>query len=88
MGIPSFFKLPKHKEFNYSPLYYDERKEELEKKKKEASNISFSEKPITIKGFFKDRAKSNRKSAVNKSNIRLIILILIMFLVLYYIFYK
>lgn len=31
MGL-IFFKAPKHREFNYQPLYYDERKEELEKK--------------------------------------------------------
>ena len=22
MGIPSFFKIPRHKQFNYEPLYY------------------------------------------------------------------
>ena len=88
MGIPSFFKLPRHKDFNYSPLYFDERKEELEKKKREASGISFSEKPIMIKGYFKERAKSNRKKALNKSNIRLITIILFLFLIIYYFFYK
>lgn len=30
----SFFKTAKPKEFNYSPLYYNERKEELEKIRK------------------------------------------------------
>lgn len=30
MGI--FFKTPKHRVFNYKPLYYDPRKEELEEK--------------------------------------------------------
>lgn len=88
MAIPSFFKLPKYKDFNYSPLYYDERKEELEKKKKEASGISFSEKPIMMKGIFRDRVKSNRKNALNKSNVRLITIIIFLFLILYYFFYK
>lgn len=31
MGL-FFFKTPQHRVFNYQPLYYDERKEELEKK--------------------------------------------------------
>ena len=30
MGL--FFKTPKHRVFNYQPLYYDPRKEELEEK--------------------------------------------------------
>ncbi len=28
----SFFKTPKHRVFNYQPLYYDERKEKLEER--------------------------------------------------------
>ncbi len=32
MGIPSFFKTPRHKQFNYEPLYYDERKEKLQER--------------------------------------------------------
>lgn len=88
MAIPGFFKLPKHKDFNYTPLYYDERKEELEKLKNEAAGISFSEKPIMMKGFFRDRSKSNRKSALNKSNVRLVAIIIFLFLLLYYFFYK
>ena len=34
MGVPRFFKVPKHNKFNYQPLYYDERKEEMKKRKK------------------------------------------------------
>jgi CHASE3 domain sensor protein len=33
-GIPSFFKTPRHRSFEYKPMYYDEqkeRKEELER---------------------------------------------------------
>jgi len=32
MGIPRFFKIPQHKQFNYEPLYYDERKEKLQER--------------------------------------------------------
>ena len=34
--IPSFFKTPKSKTFDYKPMYYDKRKEELERLKKES----------------------------------------------------
>ncbi|OFX44169.1 MAG: hypothetical protein A2046_08080 [Bacteroidetes bacterium GWA2_30_7] len=90
MGLPGFFKLPKHKSFNYSPRYYDERKEELEKLKNESaeSRINFSDKPIIMKGFFKENLKNNQKKALNKSNARLIIIILFLFFILYYFFYK
>jgi len=32
MGIPSFFRTPKPKPFNYIPRYYDEQKEDLEER--------------------------------------------------------
>lgn len=33
MGLKlSFFRTPKHRVFNYQPLYYDQRKEELEER--------------------------------------------------------
>ena len=33
MGIRlSFFKTPKHKVFNYIPIYYDERKERMQER--------------------------------------------------------
>lgn len=30
MGIPSFFKVARHKQFSFSPRYYDERRERRE----------------------------------------------------------
>ena len=33
--IPSFFKTPKSKKFDYKPRHYDKRKEQLEQLKKE-----------------------------------------------------
>ena len=32
MGIPRFIKLPGHKQFNYSPRYWDPEKEEREER--------------------------------------------------------
>ncbi|MDD4655705.1 MAG: hypothetical protein WCR61_08575 [Bacteroidales bacterium] len=45
MGLRlSFFKTPKHRVFNYQPLYYDERKEELEERIARAKEEAHSEK--------------------------------------------
>ncbi|MCQ2203021.1 MAG: hypothetical protein MJZ15_01115 [Bacteroidales bacterium] len=35
MGGISFFKVPKHRVFNYQPLYYDQEKERREQRRKE-----------------------------------------------------
>lgn len=35
MGGISFFKVPKHRVFNYQPLYYDPEKERREQRRKE-----------------------------------------------------
>lgn len=44
MGLKlSFFRTPKNRVFNYQPLYYDERKEELEQRIARAKNEVKSE---------------------------------------------
>lgn len=77
MGI-SFFKTPKHRVFNYTPLYYDERKEHREKVKEEA----LREKAIRegkewkdenykpgkyLSGTWQEAAQKNRKHALGGS---------------------
>lgn len=32
LRLPRFIKLPEHSRFEYKPVYYDKRKEELEEK--------------------------------------------------------
>jgi hypothetical protein len=45
MGLNlSFFKTPKHRVFNYQPLYYDERKEELQERVARAEEAAEKEK--------------------------------------------
>lgn len=71
----SFFKTPKHRVFNYTPVYYDERKEHREKVKQEA----LREKAIRegrewrdpdykpgkyISGAWQEEARKNRKHAL------------------------
>lgn len=44
MGLRlSFFRTPKHRVFNYQPLYYDQRKEELEERIARAKEEAQSE---------------------------------------------
>ena len=41
--LPSFFKTPKHRRFNFKTRYYNEKKENLDKRVKNArSNIRFN----------------------------------------------
>lgn len=92
MGVPRMFKLPKHKKFEYSPLYYDERKEQLEKiKQKYDYNESeggkeSSEYRPNIKGQMRSHFNKNSGKSQKASNIRLIIIILGLLAITYYLF--
>ncbi len=93
LKIPQFSKLPKHNRFNYSPLYYDKRKEELENKIKTAKQ----QKELQEKGEYKPEIKGKfvRKfdrgviKKHNKSaNVRLAIIIGFLGVILYFVFQK
>lgn len=100
MALAPFFKLFKNKSFNYTPRYYDERKEELEKRiaqiKKEMGVTEDSEKAkeiekaysVDIKGKMRSRFRPRRRAESRKSTIRLLlILAALMFLAWYLIYY-
>lgn len=66
MGI--FFKTPKHRVFEYKPLYYDPRKEALDEKvenarKREAGEYILGEH--IRKGFSRMKFDSKRSSGTN-----------------------
>ncbi len=87
MGIPRFFKLPKSKGFNYKPLYYDPVKEEREQRRREiAKQLGLKDDgnyiPSIKHGSMRSRSKRNLK-VPRSSNIRLIIIILILLLCAY-----
>ena len=63
--IPSFFKTPKSKTFDYKPMYYDKRKEELERLKKEGKK----QKGL----FFSKNIKQNTKGKRTKNLLFIII---------------
>lgn len=62
MGF-GFFYVPKHRTFNYKPVFYDERKEELQERIKAAEQAK-SETYVpgtSIRGSFKKSREVSRK---------------------------
>lgn len=86
----SFFKTGKPKEFSYRPLYYNERKEELEKIKQMAGDQSEVELPerlrIKLQHSWHDR-HNRRRGKTPVSNIRLLVYLAALALFIYFIFF-
>lgn len=86
-----FFKLHKHKKFNYKPIFYDPQKEEFEervKKIKAELGLLDKETPYTPKlthGSLRKYSKVLRHEN-KKSLIRIFIIILILLLLIYLFF--
>ena len=92
MGIPRFFKLPKPKQFNYQPLYYDPVKEAKEERKKkigrelgviEGDSHSGRITRGSMREYFRRETKARRQS-----NIRLVIIIIVLFFVAYLLLFR
>jgi hypothetical protein len=94
MGIPRFIKLPKHKKFNYSPRYWDPEKEEREERVrriKHEMGIDVPSDPTrtTIRrGSFRQASQKAKVRATRGSNMRLMIILAVLFLLAYLIFYR
>jgi len=77
----SFFKLPKARQYNHKPIYYDPEKEEREQKLKQNNVNADSERRINFR-----KNKQARKDTT-KTNIRLIaIIIALIFLAIYFLY--
>jgi hypothetical protein len=88
--LPKFFRTYQHKQFTYTPLYYNRQKEELEERIKRIENelqgeTSKEYKPGIIKGSFK-HLHSMRKRNNRASTLRLIIIVIILLTLVYYLF--
>lgn len=99
MGLKiSFFKTPQHRVFHYEPRYWDERKERMEERYKEAER----EKALkegrpwkdenyvpgqNIRGKMKELADANKHHAVKPVISRVItaITLVLLFVLLYYV---
>ena len=86
-----FFYLPKSRGYNYVPRFYDEKKEELERRKRvidaelarEGKIDSASDEYIpNIKGKMRGYMKAARKEK-RKSNLRLVIILAVLMLLSY-----
>jgi len=70
-GFPSLFRTSKPQQFDYKPIYYDEKKEEKEKRSKvvNKSNISGN-------STIKFRARASRASV--QTNLRILLLVILL----------
>jgi hypothetical protein len=87
----SFIKLPRHKRFEYTPRYWDPEKEEREERVRQIKREMGIEVPsytgqTTIRrGSFRQRQKQKVK-ATRASNIRLLVILAVLFIIAYLIF--
>lgn len=94
MGIPRFIKLPGHKQFNYSPRYWDPDKEELEeriRRIRQEMGVDVPSDPnrSTIRrGSFRQATQKTKVKATRSSNIRLLVILVVLLLLAYLLFYR
>ena len=88
-----FFKLPKNKEFEYIPRYYDEQKEELEERVKKIERkmgVGSGNNEVyvpNIKGQMKSYYNKNLKER-KQSNFRLVVILIALFIIAYFLYFK
>lgn len=94
MGLPQFFRTYQHKVFNYIPIYYDQRKEELEeqiRRSKAEAGIKDDKEikyvPGISRGAFRGNIRQTKKIKKH-SSIRLLIIFIILVLITYAIFFS
>jgi hypothetical protein len=94
MGLPRFIKLPGHKQFNYSPRYWDPEKEEREGRIRQIKQEMGVEVPSdpnrsTIKrGSFRQVRQKAKVKANRSSNIRLVVILAALLMLAYLLFLK
>ncbi len=94
MGIPRFIKLPGYKRFEYSPRYWDPEKEERQdriRQIKAEMGIDIPSDPnrSTIKrGSFRQARQKTKIKATRNSNIRLVVILAVLFFLAYIIFFR
>jgi hypothetical protein len=93
MGLPTFIKLPGHKRFEYTPRYWDPEKEEFEERVrqiKQEIGVEVSRDPnrTTIKrGSFRQVRQQTKVRASRNSNLRLVVILAVLFIITYLIFF-
>ncbi|MEN8230823.1 MAG: hypothetical protein ABFS38_21895 [Bacteroidota bacterium] len=94
MGIPRFIKLPGHKQFNYSPRYWDPEKEERDERVRRIKQEmgydmpSDSNRSTIRRGSFRQATQKTKVKATRSSNIRLLVILVLLFLLAYLLFFR
>jgi hypothetical protein len=94
MGVPRFIKLPKYKRFEYSPRYWDPEKEEREErirqiKQEMGIDVPTDRTRTTIKrGSFRQASRQTKVKATRSSNIRLLVILAVLFFLAYLLFIR
>lgn len=89
MALPRIFRTPQHSKFNYKPIYYDPKKEELEKKReqyrkeKKAEENGEGEFKPRIKGTFSGNFHKNLNDNKKSMNLRIFLIIIFLSAILY-----
>lgn len=88
--LPSLFKTPRHKKFEFKPRYYDEAKERINERREQLKKEGLDNNDDKI-GLIKYRInqkfqREQYRQSIKQANYRILIVIVIILLVLYYIF--
>ncbi len=84
----TFFKTPKNKKFNYRPIYYDQKKEEREKRMKSAIEEGATDYENALRERMQMRWKRNSGFKDKRaSRQRLIIIVSVILLLFYLVFF-
>ncbi|MCF8223301.1 MAG: hypothetical protein K9J25_09150 [Bacteroidales bacterium] len=93
-GIPSFFKQFRPRGFNYTPMYYDPKKEEMEERERRIKaemgikdDTGKEYVPRITRGSMSNYFKQNKTRVQRYTLIRLIVIALVLFLIAYVFFY-
>lgn len=94
MGIPQFFKVPRHRVFDYRPIYYNPKKEEFERRvenaKREAGIKSEDDEyqSMITRGSMRGYMQRQNRKAKRMSSIRLVVILFVLILIAYYILFE
>jgi 2'-5' RNA ligase len=94
MAIPSLFKTPRHRKFDYRPIYYNQQKEELQERIRKIEQemgvgkpSDSNYKPTIQKGQMRGHFREARRLK-KQSNARLLIILLALFALAYFLIYN
>jgi hypothetical protein len=82
-----FFKRPQPKKFDYKPLYYNERKDELDQRKKRMEITDSEEKKEAIKSEIHYRWGLHRKSKGKGSLTNIIFYFVALVIIIMFVYY-